>query len=163
MNKNTFAALAAKWRGASSREQNLVRVALFLLASGLIGWTLVALPLRVLLNASQHQHMLEADLQKMQGMKTQAQRLQELPNISREDAIRVLQVSTSSLGASAQLDVSANRATLTLRAAPAEALAKWLAQVRTSAQAQPTEVRLTRVAGPVAAWDGLLVLGLPAN
>lgn len=163
MNAKAFKALPAKWRAVSARNQNLVRIAFALLALALLWWVLLAPPLRILLRADEQQRALDADWQKMQSLKLQAQRLLALPQMSRDDSLRVLQASTRQLGASAQLDVSADRITLTLRAVPADALAQWLAQSRINAHTQPLEARLTRAAGPMAAWDGLLVLGLPAK
>lgn len=163
MSPKAFNALAAKWRTVNSRDQNLVRIAFALLALALLWWVLLVPPLRILLRANEQQRVLDTDWQKMQSLKVQAQRLLSLPQMSRDDSLRALQASAKQLGASAQLDVSADRITLTLRALPADALAQWLAQARTNAHTQPVEARLTRAAGPIAAWDGLLVLGLPAR
>jgi general secretion pathway protein M len=99
----------------------------------------------------------------MQSLQAQAQRLLALPKTSRDETLRAIQAASNPLGAAAQLDVSADRVTLNLRAVPADALAQWLAKVRTTAHAQPTEARLSRADSPVAAWDGLLVIGLPAK
>src|SRR3989344_959783 len=87
---------------------------------------------------------------------------------------------TQRLGNTAQLNVVGARATVTLKGAPADALAQWLAQARSNARAAPVEARLTRSAAPAGSapnapapvklgnaatamprWDGTLVLALP--
>ena len=73
-----------------------------------------------------------------------------------------------------------DRATVTLKGAPAETLAQWLTQARSNARTTPLEARLTRsAAAPTSAntplpvtlgnpsiappqWDGTVVLALPA-
>ncbi|MGB4115654.1 MAG: type II secretion system protein GspM [Polaromonas sp.] len=163
MSTNTFNALVAKWRAISPRYQARIGIAFALLMLAVLWWALVAQPLGILLQASEQRRMLDSDWQKMQSLKIQSQRLLSLPKMSRDDSLRALEASVRQLGGSTQLDVSADRITLSLRAVPAEALAKWLAQARVNAHTQPLEARLTRAAGPIAAWDGLLVLGLPAK
>lgn len=159
----TSTRLKAKWLATNPRERALVLVAAALVLLSLVWWTLIAPPLRVLRQASDQQRVLDADWQKMQGLQAQAQRMQALPKTSQDEALRELQALTQRLGASAQLEVSADRVTLTVRAIPADALAQWLAQVRTTAHVQPAEVRLRRADSPVAGWDGVLVLGLAAR
>jgi len=163
MTRNSFNALVAKWRGVNPREQALIRIATALLLLTLLWWLLLAPPLGILLEAREQRRMLDSDWQKMQSLKIQSQGLLSLPKMSRDESLRALQASVKQLGGSTQLDVSTDRITLSLRAVPAEALAKWLAQARINARTQPLEARLTRAAGPIAAWDGLLVLGLPAK
>jgi general secretion pathway protein M len=163
MNARIFSELSTKWRTINPREQAMVIAASALVLLALVWSTLLAPPLQVLRQATDQQRSLGAEAQKMQSLQAQAQRLLALPKTSRDDALRALQAATKPLGASAQLDVSAERVTLNLRAVPADALAQWLAQARSNAHVQPTEARLSRADSPVAAWDGILVLGLPAK
>ena len=173
----TLAPLQARWNAIEPREQMLVRIAFSVVVIALIWWVAVAPALRTLRGAETQQRALEAELQTMQGLQVQAQALQAQPVINRDDAMRALQASvTQTLGASAQLNVIGDRATLTLRSTPAEALAQWLVQARVNARALPSEARLTRgpastaptpvptgVAPTAAAiWSGTLVLSLPA-
>ena len=108
----------------------------------------------------------------MLKMQDQAKALQAQPKINRDDALRALETSVSQrLGASAQLSIVGDRATVTLRNTPAGNLAQWLAEARLNARLLPNEVRLVRSTGaspasprsdaPVAAWDGTLVMLLP--
>jgi len=161
-----LAPLQARWRALDRREQTLIRGAVLLVGLALVWWVLVAAPLRTLRQAEAQQRSLDAQWQKMQGLRVQAQILQSQPKISRDDALRALQASVKLLGASAQLSVAGDRATVTLRNTPADALAQWLAQARANAGAIPSEARLVRNSsnpGSPAAWDGMLVLRLPAQ
>ena len=54
-----------------------------------------------------------------------------------------------------------DRATLTLRDTPPEALAQWLAQVRINARALPVDSQITREPGSPG-WSGTVVLAGPA-
>lgn len=107
----------------------------------------------------------------MQALQAQAQALQNIPQPRSADAKRKLQTSvTQTLGDTAQLQWSGERATLTLRNADAQALAQWLAQVRGNTQASTQEAHLTRsepsrTDAPPATprWNGTLVLTLPGH
>lgn len=171
--------LQAYWRTLDQREQTLLRSAAFLVGLALVWWLLVAPPLRTLSQADAQRRSLDTQVQVMQGLRAQALALQSQPKIGREDALRALDTSVKQrLGASAQLNVVNDRATVTLRNTPADALAPWLTQVRLSARAIPSEARLARTtstaasgpaslaspaaSSPPAAWDGTIVLALPA-
>jgi general secretion pathway protein M len=80
--------------------------------------------------------------------------------IGRDDALRALEQATAGLSGTAQLAVLGDRATVTLKNTPPEALAQWLSQVRVNARLMPLEAKLSRATEP-AAWSGTLVLGGP--
>ena len=179
----------ARFSVLAPREQITVRVAAGLMGMALLWWLAVAPALRTLSSAESQQRTLEVELQKMQNLQAQAKALQGQPGVTREEAIRALETSLKqTLGTSAQLSVTGDRALLTLRATPPEALALWLAQARVNARALPSEAHLTRTTplapfvptmstlspagGPAStatsataasAWSGTLVLGLPAQ
>ena len=73
------------------------------------------------------------------------------------------------LSAGTQMSTTGDRAAITLKDVPPEALAQWLAQVRSTTRAVPTEARLMRNtastggASPPAPWNGTLTLALPPN
>ena len=157
--------LRERWTAASPREQRAMRVAGVLVSLTLVWWLLVAPPLRTLTQGPAEQRKLEVQSQKMEDFRTQAVALQALPKISRDDALRALDTSVKQqLGASAQLNVLGDSATVTLRNTPATALAQWLPQARLNARAIPSEARLirsnTNPAGQ-AVWTGTIVLRLP--
>ena len=181
----------ARWRTLDAREQTLATSALLLVGLALIWWLLVAPPLRTLRTAEAQQISLDVQLQKMQALQAQAQALQTQTKLGRDEAVRALEASVKQrLGPAGQLAVVGDRATVTLRNVPADALAQWLAQARVNARAIPGEVRLVRstlstqatpgnaisaanaqvpaaaptptaTAGNAPAWDGTLVMSLP--
>lgn len=160
-----LAPLQTRWRALDTREQTLVRSALLLLCLALLWWQGLSPALRTLREAGAQQRNLGAQLQKMQVMQAQAQAIQSQPKIGHEEARRALDASVKQrLGASAQLNVAGDRATVTLRNTPAAELAQWLQQARVNARAIPSEARLVRnTANPTgpASWDGTLVLSIP--
>jgi general secretion pathway protein M len=162
-------ALRNFWDRLAPREKSMVLAAGTLVAAALLWWVLLAPALQTLRNADQQHAELDTQLQKMRGLQTEAQALQASPKISYDDALRALESSVRQrLGASAQLNVAGDRATVTLKGTSADALAQWLAQARINARALPAEARLVRSAGAAeqgtaAAWDGTLVLSLPAR
>ncbi len=159
--------LQARWRALDAREQTLTGSAAILVGLALLWWLLIAPPLQTLRQADAQQRSLESQLQKMLGLQAQAQALISQPKINRDDALRALEASVKQrLGTTAQINTVGDRATVTLRNTPADALSQWLTQARINARAIPADVRLTRnvsTPGGPAAWDGTLVLALPAQ
>jgi general secretion pathway protein M len=153
------------WRGLAERERIGVALALSAVLLTLLWWLALAPALQTLGSAGTEAALLESRLQAMRGLRAQAQALQAQPKVGRDEAQRALESSVSQrLGASAQLSVQGERATLVLKAASPEALAQWLAQARVNARALPSEARLQRSANTTAvSWDGTLVLALPAR
>ena len=160
----TLAPLQARWTQLDSRERLLVMAALSVVGVALLWWIAVSPALSTLRQADAQQRALAAQVQKMQSLQVQAQAIQSQPKINRDDALRALESSVKGLGATAQLNVAGDRATVTLRNAAADTLARWLSQARVNARAIPSEARLIRSAttpGSPAAWDGTVVLSLP--
>ncbi len=176
-----LAPLKARWAATAPRERRLASLALALVALALLWWIALAPALRTLGAAPAEHARLDAQLQRMATLRAQAQALQAQPRANRDDALSALETATrQSLGANAQLLAAAGGGEgvgVTLRAAPADALARWLAQTRGNAHAVPREAHLTRAQGggsaPAAAdakteptqtrWDGALVMSLPAS
>jgi general secretion pathway protein M len=162
---NALAPLRDRWTAANPREQRLVRSAVVLISLALVWWLLVAPPLRTLSQGQTEQASLKMQLQKMQALRAQALALQAVRKISRDEALRALDAAVrQQFGAAAQLSVLGENATLTLRNAPADALAQWLPLARVNARALPSEVRLTRTnttSPEQAVWSGTLVMSLP--
>ena len=170
------AALQARWAGLASREKGLAGLIAALMLAALLWWLALAPALSTLRSSEARHQVLDAQLQQMQNLRAQALALQSQPKLGFDEALRALEASIRQrLGAAAQLSVAGERVTVTLRAVPAETLAQWLVQARLVARARPTEARLVRSAAApagaganpaalgLAAWDGSLVLGLPAR
>jgi general secretion pathway protein M len=182
-------ALEARWQAwwteLEPREQRLIAVAAALVLLALLWWVALAPALRTLSSAPAEHAQLDAQLQQMTRLQTQAKALQAQPRASRDDAMRALETSVrQNLGPNAQLQPAGagEGVTIALRATPADALAQWFAQARGNARAVPREAHLTRAAqqngtpnpSPAAAaakgadpsrvrWDGTLVMSLPAR
>ena len=174
----TTAPLRTHWQALAPREQTLVLAAGGLIALALLWWLAVAPALATLRTAPARHAQLDAQLQHMHRLRAEAQQLQSAPNPARGDTVGGLRTALAQrLGNTAQLSVVGDRATVTLKGAPAGALGQWLAQARSNARAAPIEARLARSAAtsanpaapatlgnPAAAaprWDGTLVLALP--
>lgn len=166
--------LRARWQQLAAREQTLVLVAGALLALALLWWLAVAPALGSLRTAPARHAQADQQLQQMLKMQAQAQQLRQNAASPAQpqpmgDLQSQLQKSLQAeLGGSAQMQWLGNRAQVTLTAAPAPALARWLAQVRDNTHAAASEMKLSRAAAadkPAAdaatRWSGSLVLDLP--
>lgn len=148
----------ARWRATSPREQRLLLVAFALVLGALLWWVALAPALATLKGAEARQRVLDAQWQQMQRLQAQAQALQAQPPLAPAVARGLLEASLKTLGDTAQLSVTGERVTVTLKATSADALAQWLAQVRLNVRTAPSEARLVRNAA--GSWDGALVLTL---
>ncbi len=164
------ASLQTHWDSLAPRERHSVQAALALVALALLWWLAFSPALQTLRAADAQHRNLDAQLQTMRSLQTEAQALQALPKLGFDDALKAVEVATrTELGGSGTVNTTGERVTLSLKNTPADALARWLAQVRINARALPTEARLVRNPGdpiataPVAKWNGTLVLTLPSN
>ena len=164
------AALRTHWASLAPREQTLVLAAATVLGLALLWWLLMA-PALAQLRASPARHAaLDAQLQQMQALQAQALHLKDIPRPTGNETLPVLWRSLGQqLSAGTQMSTTGDRAAITLKDVPPEALAQWLAQVRSTTRAVPTEARLMRNtastggASPPAPWNGTLTLALPPN
>lgn len=162
--QTTAQRLNVRWQALAPREQNLVSAAVVLVVLALLWWLAVAPALGVLKTARSQRAALDAQLQQMQALQAQAKALQGQPKMNVGDAARALDASVKQrLGVAAQLSVSGAQATLTLKNTPADALAQWLSQARSSANAVPSQARLRASTSNPGTWDGTLILSLPAQ
>lgn len=157
--------LGERWQALlarlSPRERLASGLALWVLGLGLLWWLALSPALTTLRQAPGRHAQLDAQLAQMQHLAATATALQAAGTAQpprRDDALRALETATAALGSGARLTVLGDQATLTLRAAPPQALAQWLAQARVNARVMPREAKLTRDAG---GWNGTLVLGGP--
>lgn len=157
-------ALRARWKALAPREQSLVLAAAALVALALLWWVLLAPAVRTLREAPQRHAELDAQLQRMQALQAEALQLQAAPAAPPGDPSQALRTSlTQRLGPQAQIAVLGDRATVTLKAAPADGLAEWLARARSNARTVPVEAKLERsTAAPTAATPTGSAMGGPA-
>ncbi len=155
-------ALAARWAALAPRERVLVAAAATVVGVALLWWVALAPALTTLRSADAAHRSLDAQLERMLRLQTQAQAMQAQPRQNPDEAMRQLENAIrQQLGTAGRYSIAGERVTLTLTGVPSPVLAQWLAQVRVNARAIPTEARLTRNAGGT--WDGTLVLTLPAR
>ena len=138
------AALQARWLALSAREQRSLRWLGWMLGA-LLFWGIAIAPAWHSLQQSQeHRNEAIQQTERMQALMQQAQALQGRPTLSREEALRTLQSLSSAAGAGMQISLKGEQVFVQLKAVRAQALAQWLSQARTQAQALPMEVHLTR-------------------
>lgn len=148
--KNAFiAALQPVWRQRTPREKQLLRVAGALIVFVAL-WQLALAPaLQTWQEAPAQQARLDAQTQTMQQLKAQAQSLQTPNAITRGESVQWLEKNLSELGPDSKVNVQGDRATLSLEAASAEGLARWLSLARARALAMPEQAQLQQVAAPI--------------
>jgi len=157
-----LAPLRARWAAMAPRERALSAAAAALVAAALLWWAALAPALQTLRAADAQHAALDAQLQRMRGLQSQAQALQSQPRQSHDDALRALeQTIRERLGVAARYAIAGDRVNITLAAVPPDTLAQWLTQARVNARALPSELRLARNAA--GQWDGTLVMTLPAR
>lgn len=177
----------AQWTGLAARERQALLLAAAALGAGLLWWVLLAPALQTLRQAPAQHAALDQQLLRMQRLQAEAQRLladMPPPLPGAQDGLATpadvptrLKESVQQLGTGAQLTLQGERAMLTLKGVPANALAAWLGQVRQNLKVNTLEMKLTAAAPPATAsaasakpgpagdprWDGSLVLGLPQS
>jgi general secretion pathway protein M len=144
----------------SPRERRALLLAAWTVGLGLLWWLALAPALATLRQAPERHARLDTQLARMRGMAASADALRAAAPATapqRDEVLRALEQATTALGTSAQLSVLGDRATVTLKDTPPEALAQWLAQVRVNARLTPLQAQLSRATG----WSGTLVLSGP--
>ena len=153
-----FTPLQSFWKTLAAREQRLLLAALAIILGAALWWLALAPALATLRSAESQARLQDAQLQTMLGLQAQAQLIQAQPPLAPGESRRLLEATIKAFGASAQLVVMGERATLTLKGVSAEDLTQCLVQARLNARTLPSEAHLTRNA--TGTWDGTLVLNL---
>ena len=119
------AALRQHWASLAPREQTLVLAAATVLGLALLWWLLLA-PALAQLRASPARHAaLDAQLQQMQALQAQALHLKDIPRPTGNETLPVLWRSLGQqLSAGTQMSTTGDRAAITLKDVPPEALAQ---------------------------------------
>ena len=148
----------------SPREQRAVGIAAWVVGLGLLWWLAVAPALATLRQAPERHRLLDAQLGQMRRMAATAESLRSQNTaqpLGRDAVLRALEQATATaLAGTGQLAVQGDRATVTLRGTPPDALAQWLSQVRINARLVPVQAELKHTAAP-SGWNGQLVLAGP--
>lgn len=156
----------AAWARRNPREQLLLGLGAWVMSLAALWTVALAQALQTWQEAPARQALLDAQSQRMRELQVQAQSLQKPAVISRTDATLWLEKNLTELGPNARITLQGETASLSLQAAPAAALARWLSQARDNAQALPTQAQLQQISPPgpdnnEATWRGSLVLRLP--
>ncbi|TAG26566.1 MAG: type II secretion system protein M [Burkholderiales bacterium] len=163
-NKTALSGLAERWGLLAPRERWALGSAGTLIFAALLWWIGISPALKQLRQASEATPQLDAQLQLMRAQASEATTLKAQRALSYDESLRSLEGSMKTLGTGASLNVSDARASITLRAVNGDALAAWLAQVRSNARLVPSELRLKKNATATpTSWDGSVVLNLPAR
>ena len=164
-----IAPLRQRWNALAQREQNLLLLAVSVVALALLWWVALAPALQSLRTAPARHAVADRELQSMLQMQAQAELLRQQPQSSSADSKALLEKSvTAELGSTAKLQWLGQRAQITLTNTPAPALARWLSQARDNSHAAVAEMKLNRQAPTADAdasvrWSGNLLLDLPGN
>jgi general secretion pathway protein M len=86
--------------------------------------------------------------------------LQAQPAAQTQDSKSLLEAALPTLGTTARMSLTGDRATVTLDGSSADDLAQWLTQARLNARARPLELHLTQSEG---LWKGSIVLQMPST
>ena len=154
-------ALTAGWRCLSPREQHGLKAAGLLLLAALV-WLLLLAPAWRLWR--QHDAQLAQGMQErhlMVQLQTQAQALQKLTPLSRDEALRAVQALTRNALPTAQIAAHSERVSVSFKAVAPAVLASWLQDLRENAQVRVIEAQWQRT--PQGTWEGALVLQLPTR
>lgn len=147
----------AQWQAMGERER-LALASIAVLVGLLLAWSVLLGPaLRTLKMAPTELERLELQLQQMQAQAQEARVLKAAPAVPPAQAQAALKASVEHLGAAARLNLTGDRAVVTLTGISPAALQAWLAEVRAAARARPVEAQLTR--GPKG-YSGNLVFSL---
>lgn len=147
----------AKWQALGERERLAVAAMAVLLGLLLVWGVLLAPALRTLKTAPAELDQLELQLQQMQAQAQEVRTLRAAPAVPPAQAQAALKASVEHLGDAARLNLSGERASITLNGIAPAALQAFLGEVRSAARARPIEAQLTR--GP-SGYSGSLVLSL---
>lgn len=157
---NWTAPLRARWRALGARERRGLAIAGWVLGLFLL-WALALAPAwRTTRGAPAQLDRLDAQLQQMQRLASEARVLRTTPPLNSAQSAAALRAASDALGTVGRLQVAGERATLTLAGANGTQLRDWLAEARTSARARPLEANLTR--GPQG-YSGSIVVALPSG
>jgi general secretion pathway protein M len=148
---------SAQWQALGERER-LALGAVGVLLGLIVAWSLLFAPaLRTLKTAPAELERLELQLQQMQAQAQEAASLRAAPPVPPDQAQAALKASVEHLGSAARLNLTGDRAVVSLNGVAPELLQGWLGEARAAARARPVEAQLTR--GPKG-YSGTVVLSL---
>ena len=157
---NWIAPWRARWLALGPRERQGLALAAWVLGLFVLWAVAIAPAWRTTRMAPAQLDRLDAQLQQMQRQAHEARELRAVPALGSSQAAAALRAATDTLGAAGRLQLSGDRATLTLSAVNGSQLRDWLAEARSAARARPLEANLTRGAQ---GYSGSIVVALPTG
>lgn len=157
---NWTAPWRARWRAMGDRERRGLAIIAWVLGLFLLWAVAIAPAWRTTRAAPAQLDQLDAQLQEMQRQANEARELRAIPPLGSNQSAAALRAASEELGAAGRLQLSGDRATLTLTGANGTQLREWLAEARSAARARPLEANLTR--GPLG-FSGSIVVALPTG
>ena len=155
--QQALAQSAQRWQALAPRERAGASLAIAALTLLLV-WSVAIQPaLKTLRTVPAQRAELDAQLAQMQALAQEARELRALPPVAPEQSENALRGATTRLGAGARINLSGERATVTLTAVEPAALTAWLAEVRSAARARVVELQLNRIGS---GYSGTVVLTL---
>jgi general secretion pathway protein M len=134
----------AWWQAQTPRDRRLLLLAAAVLLAYFTWAVLLQPALHGLRLAASESERLQAQMQTMQRLATEAQQLRAQPPVSVVQSGAALQAATQRLGDSGRLALQGDRAVLTLNGASPAQLRDWLSEARSGARARPVEAQLAR-------------------
>lgn len=158
--------LKQHWHKLQARERRLISLSALLLGAALLWWLLLQPAWHLWRQAPAQFDQLQNRMARMQALQNQAQALEKLPRLQRQEAFELLQKDSQTLlGDKLELRATGEHIQATLQAVPAEQLAQWLLRIRANARARVSQANLQADHDPEnpadALWSGSLNLSLP--
>ncbi|NJS37376.1 MAG: type II secretion system protein M, partial [Brachymonas sp.] len=122
--------LLMRWNSFAPRERLLMGGAAALIGLALLWWVAISPALAKLRAAQAAAPAVQAQLHTMRAQASEAASLRSQRVLSYDESLRALEAAVKTLGAGAALSVSNERASVSLKAVNADALAQMLSQVR---------------------------------
>ena len=154
------APLRQRWQALAPRERRI---------AGWLGWAIGLVLLwfvgivpawRSASSAPARLDQLDAQLQQMQRLASEATTLRALPPVGGLQAQAALKSATDALGAAGRLQLGGDRATVTFTNATGTQVRDWLAEARSAARTRPVEANLTRGAQ---GYSGTVIVQMPGT
>lgn len=155
---------ANKWESLASRERRMVSAATWLVGLALLWWVALGPAIQTLRKAPAQHAALDAQLATLQTLAASAEQMRgqnSAPTPSRGAAQSSLEQATKALGETAQINVQGDKAILSLRGTPPQAVAAWLNQVRVNARVVPVNAQLERGSNATDGWKGQITVSGP--
>ncbi len=154
------APLRQRWQALAPRERRIAGWLGWAIGLALLWFVGVVPAWRSVSSAPARLDQLDAQLQQMQRLASEATTLRALPPVGGLQAQAALKTATDALGSAGRLQLGGDRATVTFTNATGTQVRDWLAEARSAARTRPVEANLTR--GPQG-YSGSVIVQMPGT